>query len=140
MAIRTVSAEGSKILSGSNKSLPSGTDGSTVKSNGWKPDVEEIRSRAYEMFLERQSGSEIGDWLKLSLGAVVAADVEQASKRTRARWCDAVRQLGRSLRPEHERSSDVPRSWSVRLISRARSRRQSFEWCAISPCSTASSL
>jgi H+-transporting ATPase len=79
MAIRTVSAEGSKILSGSNKSLPSGTDGSTVKSNGRKPDVEEIRSRAYEMFLERQSGSEIGDWQKAEVSLAANAPKADSS-------------------------------------------------------------
>jgi H+-transporting ATPase len=65
-----------KTLSDSNKSAPNGSDGSVAKSNGSKPNVEEIRKRAYKIFQERQDGSECGDWQKAE--ASVYADAAKA--------------------------------------------------------------
>jgi hypothetical protein len=62
MATQKDSAEDATILGDSKKSAPSGPNGSAVKSNGSKPNVDEIRTRAYEIFQERLGRNEIGDW------------------------------------------------------------------------------
>jgi H+-transporting ATPase len=89
----------------------------------------------------------VGDIVKLSLGAVVAADVrltegsvlldqsmlpenpflsKQAlgSKLTRERWCGAAKRSRRSRRQERARSLDAPRSWFARHMSKVHSRKR----------------
>jgi hypothetical protein len=76
MATQKDSAEDATILGDSKKSAPSGPNGSAVKSNGSKPNVDEIRTRAYEIFQERLGRNEIGDWQKAE--ASLAADAPKA--------------------------------------------------------------
>jgi len=78
MATEKSSAEDAKTLNDSKDSAPEGSDASAAKSKGSKPSVDEIRTRAYETFKERQGGpgSEIGDWQKAE--ASVAAGASKA--------------------------------------------------------------
>src|SRR5580698_5103725 len=59
-----------------NKSILNGADGSVAKSNGSRLDVDEIRTRAYEIFQERQRGNEIDDWHKAETS--VSADTTKS--------------------------------------------------------------
>ena len=76
MATRNDSAEDAKTLDDSNKSAPNGSNGRIVKSIGSNPSVDQIRKRAYEIFQERERGSEISDWQKAE--ASVSADTSDA--------------------------------------------------------------
>jgi H+-transporting ATPase len=80
MATQKDSAEDATILGDSKKSPPSGADGSPVKSNGSKPNVNEIRTRAYEIFQERQGGNEIGDWQKAEASLAAGASKADSSR------------------------------------------------------------
>ena len=70
------SAEDAKALSDPKGSTQNGSVANVAKSNGSKPNVGEIRKRAYKIFQERQGGSEIGDWQKAE--AAVSADAAKA--------------------------------------------------------------
>ena len=81
MATEKSSEEDAKTLDDSNDSTQNGSNASVAKSNGSKPNgakssVDEIRKRAYEIFQERQGGSELGDWQKAE--ASVSADASKA--------------------------------------------------------------
>ena len=78
MAIHKNSTEDAKTLDGSQNSPPKGSKASAAKSNGSKPSVEDIRTRAYEIFQARHEGpgNEIGDWQKAE--ASIAADSANA--------------------------------------------------------------
>ena len=71
MAAEKSSGEDAKTLDDSNDSAPKGSKASVAKSNESKPSVDEIRTRAYEIFQARQGGpgSEIGDWQKAEASA-----------------------------------------------------------------------
>jgi H+-transporting ATPase len=78
MAIHKNSTEDAKTLDGSQNSPQKGSKASAAKSNGSKPSVEDIRTRAYEIFQARHEGpgNEIGDWQKAE--ASIAADSANA--------------------------------------------------------------
>ena len=83
MATEKSPAEGAKTLDDSNDSRQNGSNASVAKPNGSKPNgakssVGEIRKRAYELFQERQGGSELGDWQKAE--ASVSADAAKAER------------------------------------------------------------
>jgi magnesium-transporting ATPase (P-type) len=100
-----------------------------------------------------------GDIVKLSLGAVVAAAVRliggeilldqsmltgesipiEAGPSLQTYAGALGRPLQRLRRPERVQSLDVPRNWFARRTSKVPSRRPFCAWCAISPCSMASS-
>ena len=71
MAAEKSSPEDAKTLDDSKDSAPEGSEASAVKSKGSKPSVDEIRTRAFEIFEARQGGpgSEIGDWQKAEASA-----------------------------------------------------------------------
>ena len=76
MATPKSSGEDAKTLDDSKDSPPKGSDASVAKPNASKPSVDEIRTRAYEIFQERQGGSALGDWQKAE--ASVSADAPKA--------------------------------------------------------------
>ena len=101
-----------------------------------------------------------GDIVKLSLGGVVAADVQliegnvlldqsmltgesigteagPGSKLLPGRWCAAARRSPESRRRESAPSSVARPSWFAPPMSSVRSKRPCCAWCAISRCSTA---
>ena len=69
MATEKSSAEDAKTLDDSKDSAQNGSTADVTKSKESKPSVDEIRTRAYEIFQERQGGSEIGDWQKAEASA-----------------------------------------------------------------------
>jgi hypothetical protein len=71
VATEKSSAEDAKTLNDSKDSAPEGSETSAAKSKGSKPGVDEIRTRPYEIFQERQGGpgSEIGDWQEAEASA-----------------------------------------------------------------------
>src|SRR5208337_3501066 len=77
MATEKSSASDAKALAASTDSLPNGSKASVAKSNRPKPSVDEIRTRAYEIFQARHggTGSEIDDWQKAE--ASVSADASK---------------------------------------------------------------
>src|SRR5580700_3105649 len=70
------SAEDAKALSDPKGSTQNGSVANVAKSDGSKPDVGEIRKRAYKIFQERHGGSEIGDWQKAE--AALSGDAAKA--------------------------------------------------------------
>ena len=81
MATEKISSEGAETSSDSKESTPNGSSGST-KSNGSKPRVDEVRTRAYELFQARDGrpGSELGDWQKAELSVFTEASKAGAAK------------------------------------------------------------
>ena len=79
MATEKSSGEDAKTLDDSNGLRAKRVRASVAKPNESKPSVDEIRKRAYEIFQERQGGSEIGDWQKAE--ASVSADAPKADAR-----------------------------------------------------------
>ena len=79
---RESSGEDAKTLDDSNDSAPNGSKAGGAKSNESKPSLDEIRTRAYEIFQARQGGpgSEIGDWQKAEASASGDALRADASK------------------------------------------------------------
>src|ERR1700723_3767908 len=76
MATEKHSAEDAKALGESDNPTSNGANGSVIKSNGSKSHMDQVRTRAYEIFQERKGGSEIGDWQKAE--ASVSADAAKA--------------------------------------------------------------
>ena len=89
-----------------------------------------------------------GDLVKLSLGAVVPADVsiiegsvllDQSSLTGESEPVElgsgARRRHGSQI-PGRAPSSEIPPSWSAPRMSKVPSKRSSCGWCATSPCST----
>jgi H+-transporting ATPase len=70
------SAEDAKAPSDPKGSTQNGSVANVAKSDGSKPDVGEIRKRAYKIFQERHGGSEIGDWQKAE--AALSGDAAKA--------------------------------------------------------------
>jgi H+-transporting ATPase len=87
MSTEKSSGEHAKTIGGSNDSQPEGSETSAVKSKGSKPSVDQIRTRAYEVFQGRHGGpgSAVEDWQKAE--ASVSADVAKtdAAKTNTAR-------------------------------------------------------
>ena len=67
-----------KTLNDSKDSAQNGSKEQVAKPNGSKPNVDEIRKRAYKIFKERQGGSALGDWQKAE--ASVSADAAKVDK------------------------------------------------------------
>ena len=82
MATEKSSASDAKALAASTDSLPNGSKASVAKSNRPKPSVDEIRTRAYEIFQARHGGpgSEIGDWQKAEASVSVETTKVDVSK------------------------------------------------------------
>jgi H+-transporting ATPase len=76
MATDNSSTEDEQTLGISNNSAPNGSNGSVAKSNGSMSHVDQVRTRAYEIFQKRKGGSEIGDWQKAE--ASVSAEAAKA--------------------------------------------------------------
>ncbi len=81
MATEKSSGEDAKTLDNLDDSAPTGSK-AVAKSKGSKPSADEIRTRAYEIFQERQGGpgSEIGDWQKAEAAVSEDAPKADASK------------------------------------------------------------
>ena len=82
MAPQKSPGEDAKTLDDSKDSAPNASTARIAKSNGPKPNEDETRARAYEIFQARHGGpgSAIGDWQKAEASASTVAPKAHASK------------------------------------------------------------
>src|SRR5579872_1705767 len=82
MATEKSSAQDAKTLEDTNDSAPNGSKAGMTKSDGSKPSVDEIRTRAYGIFQARHGGpgSALEDWQKAEGSAPTIAPKAHTSK------------------------------------------------------------
>jgi magnesium-transporting ATPase (P-type) len=82
MATQKSPGEDAKTLDDSKDSAPNASTASVAKSNGPKPNKDETRERAYEIFQARQGGpgSALGDWQKAEAAPSADSPKIDASK------------------------------------------------------------
>ncbi len=73
-------AEDAKSSDDSKDSARNGSAKSDVKSDGAKPEADEIRKRAYKIFEERRDGNATGDWQKAEASVAAGADKADATE------------------------------------------------------------
>jgi magnesium-transporting ATPase (P-type) len=99
MATEKHSAEDAKALGESDNPTSNGANGSVIKSNGSKSHMDQVRTRAYEIFQERKGGSEIGDWQKAE--ASVSADDTRIADESHTLKADTSRAHSSIADPAH---------------------------------------